>query len=360
MPAAEALRMIPQQARSHSTMRTAEAALAEITARGQAADPRSFALWYNFVAGESGLLTTAVNEKLARNGRLTTRDVDDIHAAHISPGAPSERVDRVGAKVADEIEQVIAMVEAAEGSASSYSANLATVSKRLGTAKDRAGIRSIVEGLVLSTREMEASNAELQVRLQAMWGEIARLRGEIETIRNESLTDALTSLGNRKFLNAALEKSVAQARGSRQPLTLLLADVDHFKKINDTYGHVVGDRVLQFVAKTLKSSLKGQDIAARYGGEEFAIVLPNTSIETATGLADRLRQAIMKGELVKQTTGEKRSALTISIGVAALHERASAQSLIEAADACLYAAKRSGRNCVVSETDERLLDAVAR
>jgi diguanylate cyclase len=352
--------MIRQKARPHSTMRTAEAALGEITARGQAADPRSYALWYNFVAGESGLLTTAVNDKLARNGRLTIRDVDEIHAAHITPGASSERVDRVGAQVADEIEQVIAMVEAAEGSASSYSASLATVSKRLGTAKDRAGVRSIVESLVLSTKEMEATNADLQVRLQAMWDEIARLRGEIETIRNESLTDALTSLGNRKFLSSALEKAIAQAHESKQPLTFLLADVDHFKKINDTYGHVVGDRVLQFVAKTLKAGLNGQDIAARYGGEEFAIVLPNTSIERATGTADRLRQAVMKGELVKQTTGEKRSALTISIGVAALHERASAQSLIEAADACLYAAKRSGRNCVVNETDERLLDAVAR
>ena len=352
--------MIPPKVRPHSTMRTAEAALGEITARGQAADPRSFALWYNFVAGESGLLTTTVNERLARNGRLTIRDVDEIHAAHITPGASSERVDRVGAQVADEIEQVIAMVEAAEGSASSYSASLATVSKRLGTAKDRAGVRSIVESLMLSTNEMEATNADLQVRLRAMWDEIARLRGEIETIRNESLTDTLTSLGNRKFLSSALEKAIAQAHESKQPLTLLLGDIDHFKKINDTYGHVVGDRVLQFVAKTLKASLKGQDIAARYGGEEFAIVLPNTSIERATGTADRLRQAVMKGELVKQTTGEKRSALTISIGVAALHERASAQSLIEAADACLYAAKRSGRNCVVSETDERLLDAVAR
>jgi diguanylate cyclase len=352
--------MIPQQARPHSTMRTAEAALGEITARGQTADPRSFALWYNFVAGESGLLTTAVNNKLARNGRLTTHDVEEIHAAHISPGASSERVERVGAQVADEIEQVIAMVEAAEGTASSYSANLADVSKRLGTTKDRAGVCSIVEGLVLSTKEMEATNADLQVRLQAMWDEIARLRREIETIRNESLTDALTSLGNRKFLNSALQKSVAHAHAAKEPLTLLLADIDHFKKINDTYGHVVGDRVLQFVAKTLQSGLKDQNFAARYGGEEFAIVLPNTSMATAAGIADRLRQAVMKGELVKQTTGEKRSALTISIGVAVLHDGASAQSLIEAADVCLYAAKRSGRNCVVSETDDRLLDAVAR
>ena len=179
-------------------------------------------------------------------------------------------------------------------------------------------------------------------------------------IRTESATDALTSLGNRKFFNSALEKAVASAHQSHEPLSLLLADVDHFKAINDTYGHVVGDRVLRFIAMALRQSLKGNQVAARYGGEEFAIILPDTGIDVAVRLADRLRYSVMKGELVKQSTGQKHSSLTISIGVAALHPGATAQSLVEAADVCLYAAKRSGRNCVVSEIDERLLEAVAR
>jgi diguanylate cyclase len=346
--------------KQHATMRTAEAALQQITARGQAADPRSFALWYNVLAGDSGFLNAAVEKKLGEAGKLTPRDVDELYSAHIAPAAASDKVDRVGAQVADEIEQVMAMIEAAEGSASSYSANLADVSIRLGKTRDRAGIRAIVEGLVRSTKDMEATNARLQQQLQVMWEEIARLRQEIESIRNESMTDALTSLGNRKFFNLAIEKSVAHAHDAKEPLTLLLADIDHFKKINDTYGHVVGDRVLQFVASTLKRSLKPSDVAARYGGEEFAIILPKTAIDAGEKLADRIRQAVMKGELVKQSTGEKHSALTISIGVAALHDGASAQSLIEAADVCLYAAKRSGRNCVVGEADEKLFDAMVR
>ncbi len=302
----------------HATLQTAEAALEEIAARGQSADPRSFALWYNFAAGESGLLTEAVNKKLARAGALTPQEIDELYAAHISPAGAPDKVDKLGAQVADEIEQVVAMIEAAEGSASSYSANLADVSKRLDKTDDRAGIRAIVEGLVLATKEMEASNARLQLQLQAMLEEIARLRREIEIIRTESLTDALTSLGNRKYFNAALEKSVADSHAANETLSLLLADVDHFKKINDTYGHVVGDRVLRFVA------------------------------------------TITKGELVRRSTGEKHATLTISIGVAALHPGASAQSLLEAADVCLYAAKGSGRNCVVGEADERLFEAVTR
>jgi diguanylate cyclase len=352
--------MIAQNRRQHPTLRTAEAALEEITARGQAADPRSFALWYDFVAGESGLLAAAVEKKLAENGRLSEGDFDDIYAKHISPGHASDKVGKVGTQIADEIEQVIAMVEAAEGAASNYCANLAEASGRLSTTKDRAGVHAIVEVLVLATKDTEVVNAKLNLQLQATWEEIARLRSKIDIIRNESMTDALTSLGNRKSFNSALENSVLRAHETKQALTLLLADIDHFKKINDTYGHVVGDRVLQFVAKTLKQNVRGQDIAARYGGEEFAIILPNTPITAAVVLAEQLRGAIMKGELVKQSTGEKRSDLTISIGVAALHERASAQSLIEAADVCLYAAKRSGRNCVVSEDDQKLFDAVTR
>jgi hypothetical protein len=119
--------MSTRRGRQHPTLQTAEAALEQIAARGQRADPRSFALWYNFAAGESGLLIEAVNKKLARAGTLTPQEIEALHAAHISPAGVPE-VDKLGAQIADEILQVVAMIEAAEGSASNYSANLADVS----------------------------------------------------------------------------------------------------------------------------------------------------------------------------------------------------------------------------------------
>jgi len=340
------------------TLRTAEAAFEEIAARGQAADPHSYALWYNFAAGDSGLLTAAINKKLSRNGRLTPQEVEDLYATHISPADIPDRAEKLGQQVNEELTQILAMIAAAAGSASAFSASLAAGAQRLGSAADQAGVRRIVDDLTLATTRMELANVRLHDQLQAAIEEIARLRREIGALRVESLTDPLTSVGNRKFFDSALQKAVADAHAAGGALSLLLVDIDHFRNINDTYGHVVGDRVLRFVASTLKESLKGKDTTARCGGDIFAVILPRTTLAAALGVADQLRQAIMKGELVRRSTGEKHSSLTVSIGAAALAPGDSAQSLIEAASVCLHTAKRSDRNCVVGETDERLLEAL--
>ena len=343
-----------------ATLRTAETALEEIAARGQAADPRSYALWYNYAAGDSGLLTAAVNNKLARDGKLTAREVEDLYTAHISPAGVSEKADRTGERVGGELEQIMAMIMTAAGSASVYSASLADGARRLDEATDVDGVRAVVADLSIATSKMELANVKLQDQLHAAMEEISRLRREIGALRTESQTDSLTSLGDRKFFDSAIGKAVADAHAADEPLSLLLVDVDHFKKINDTYGHVVGDKVLRFVARNLKDSLKGKDISARCGADVFAVILPRTTLDAALGVGDQLRQAVTKAELVRRSTGEKRSSLTVSVGVATLAPAASAQSLVETAAVCLHAAKRSGRNCVVGENDERLLDAVAQ
>ena len=131
----------------------------------------------------------------------------------------------------------------------------------------------------------------------------------------------------------------------------MMTDIDHFKNFNDTFGHLTGDQVLRLVAMSVKQNVKGQDTAARYGGEEFAIVLPNTVLRSAITVADHIRRAVMTKELMKRSTGEHLGRVTISIGVATLHKGDNAQTLIERTDACLYAAKRHGRNRVMCETD---------
>ena len=216
----------------------------------------------------------------------------------------------------DEIEQVMAMIGAAAGTASSYTENLANVSQKLGADPDDPAVRSIVESLVTATAEMQQNNQALEARLSASKQEIDQLQENLETVRTESLTDPLTTLANRKSFDDALLRAIAEARARNEPLSLLLTDIDHFKKFNDTFGHLTGDQVLRLVAMSVKQNVKGQDIAARYGGEEFAVVLPNTALRAAITVADHIRRAVMAKELMKRSTGEHLGRVTISVGVA--------------------------------------------
>jgi diguanylate cyclase len=259
---------------------------------------------------------------------------------YISPRRFTDRIDHVNTQVMGEIEQVMAMIGAAAGTASSYSENLANVTRSLGGAADEPAVRAIVEGLVQATKDMERNNQSLEARLSASKQEINQLQENLDAVRTESLTDPLTTLANRKYFDQALTKAIGDARDKGQPLALLMTDIDHFKHFNDTYGHLTGDQVLRLVATSLKQNVKGHDLAARYGGEEFAVVLPNMPLPSAVGLADQIRRAVETKELKKRSTGELLGRVTISIGVAALGASDTAQMLIERADGCLRQARR--------------------
>ena len=335
------------------SMTIAMAALMGMKSRGQAVDPKSFELWYRFAAGDSGLLCAAVNSRLERAGRLSSDDIDELYGAHISPADAADKVDAVSAQMADEIAQAVAMTEAAENFAARYSASLAEAASRLLTVQDREGVRAIVASLARATAEMETGNREQYRRLQALGEELARLRRSQAAIRTESTTDALTGLGNRSFFDRALEKSVTECRANNAPLTLLLFDIDHFRQINDKFGHIIGDQVLRCVANALQETVTGRDIAARVGGEEFAAILPGTPLRAAIEVANQVRLAVMKAKLIRRSTGEKQMRLTISGGVAALQAGASRHAMIEVAEICVRAAKRNGGNAVVAEGSER-------
>jgi diguanylate cyclase len=343
--------MAVQSDEHERTMAFAEIALGQIKALRQPAIPRNYEIWYTYATGYNPALNQAINDALAREGTLSPKTLDEIYDSYLSPSRLTERIDTVGAKVVDEIDQVMSMIDAAVGKTSIYAESLVNVSQNLGDAADRDALRAIIEGLVRSTREVEQTNYSLEARLKASKQEIHQLQENLETVRNESLTDPLTGLANRKYFDQMLERAVTEAKGSREELSLLLTDIDHFKTFNDTYGHLTGDQVLRLVAQAVKQNVKGQDIAARYGGEEFAIILPKTPLRQALTVADHIRRAVASKELIKRSTGENLGRVTISVGVAALHDDELLQALIERADACLYAAKRSGRNLVICETD---------
>lgn len=338
------------------TMAFAEVAMGQIRSLRQTAIPRNYEIWYVYATGYNASLNKIINETLAHNGKLTEADLEQIYETYLSHIRMSERIDKVGARVIGEIDDVMALILDALSMSQNYDSRLSGADEKLRNAKTREQVKAIVDGLMKSTREMRDTNKALENRLLVSKKEIGDLQHSLEAIRAESLTDPLTGLGNRKYFDRSIEMAVQAALASGEPLSLLMFDIDHFKSFNDTFGHLTGDQVLRLVAMSLKQTIKGQDITARYGGEEFAVVLPNTAIRQALTVADHIRRAVMAKELKKKSTGEILGRVTISVGVSMLKPDDDTDSLIERADACLYAAKRNGRNRVICEVDPEYAD----
>jgi diguanylate cyclase (GGDEF)-like protein len=195
------------------------------------------------------------------------------------------------------------------------------------------------EELLAQNEELERVHAQLQQAHQ----ELATLNAELleanRALAQAAVTDGLTGLKNHRAFQEALHSAVQMAERLQQPLSLVMFDIDHFKQFNDTFGHPAGDELLRQVAQVLRESARAYDVAARYGGEEFALLLPNTTLEQAVQVAERLRQQI-------RATENPHAPVSASFGVATYRRGTPPATLVYEADAALYRAKRSGRDQV--------------
>jgi diguanylate cyclase (GGDEF)-like protein len=185
-------------------------------------------------------------------------------------------------------------------------------------------------------------------RVSASQETIDQLQSKAKTLEKKAERDALTGLYNRAYFDRTLDECMQTARVGGPPVSLIIADIDHFKAVNDTHGHLAGDRTLAGVAKVLAAQLRARDVATRYGGEEFALILTEAGPAVAASVAERVRRAV---EETKFDIGDgKQIQVTISLGVATVPPRAPVgeEALIGAADAAMYIAKRSGRNRVAT------------
>jgi diguanylate cyclase (GGDEF)-like protein len=213
-----------------------------------------------------------------------------------------------------------------------------------------------------STNGTYLNGKEVDAERQLESGDVLKLGGAVfkfigggsiearyhEEIHRLAVLDGLTGVPNRRYLMDFLEREIARSRRHDRPLSVAIMDIDHFKRVNDTYGHMAGDHVLQSLATLVGKSIRKEELFARYGGEEFAFVLPETAGEQAAGFCERIRR------LVEEHSFEFDSMvipLTVSIGSAVLNSSSdTAKDLIAAADDQLYQAKRTGRNRVCVET----------
>jgi diguanylate cyclase len=312
--------------------------------------PQFYELLYTYATGVNPTLNNRINA-IFRSGDAPSMNLAETLYNEFLKSDVNDRMNNVSERMHARIEAVHEAIDTAMTTANAYSGSLQSASGDLDREISAEAMKALADRLLAETRRMQETNRSLEQKLEASRDDIASLQRDLDDVRRESMLDPLTKIANRKSFDEGMDKAIAEASASKEPLSLMLIDIDHFKNFNDTYGHQTGDQVLRLVAMTLKSNIKGKDLAARYGGEEFVAILPQTDIEGAVIVAENIRKAIQAKELLKRSTNEKLGRITASFGVAAFRPSDTPASLIERADRCLYAAKHAGRNRVLNENE---------
>ncbi len=332
----------------HSLERSTEylrAALPLMSRYSTRLHPVSYAVWYDYVCGEHPELKNEIDGRIARNGMLDDATTTALFRRHIA-----DMDEESARRFTEGMTRVLSGVEASVHMAGEQSAHFDRSLQHVGHQLESSITASdALQTLQSSTRDMQAALAQLQTRLNDSQREIQQLREEVRRTRHESQTDSLSGLHNRRAFDQQAQEWLESQGGPGRPTApscLILADIDHFKRVNDTYGHAFGDQVIRGVGEVLRQLAPAQATAARIGGEEFAVWLPHTEIAEAQALAERVRTRIAAIKVRRHGEERPLGGFTISLGVAACRPGDSVSMAMERADQALYRSKQEGRDRV--------------
>ncbi|MDR2220395.1 MAG: GGDEF domain-containing protein [Methylobacillus sp.] len=244
------------------------------------------------------------------------------------------------------LNDILRHAEEVEQQARTYGASLERHSTHLPDAASVDALFNVLSHLRADTRQMHSAVVDLQGNLAHSREEIESLKRELEYARVEALIDPLTGVLNRRGFEMRFARMLTESGDSGGAISLIMLDIDHFKKINDTHGHLFGDKVIRTVAEALRACVKGSDVVTRLGGEEFCVLLPETSLAGARALAHNIRARVARERIRRYDGVDEVGGITISLGVAELNPCEDTAAFLHRADQALYCAKESGRNRV--------------
>jgi diguanylate cyclase len=310
---------------------------------------KNYSLIYHYFAGETVALREELNGLIARNTPLTTDLAEKLFTQYVC-NCGEVINDNFHAEIITTLSSVLgAFVDLAERTTQSNTFLKGHI-ERLEAVSEPAEVLEIASEIIRETSRFIDATQSFEENLRDTTSEIDQLKSELVAARQQAFNDALTGLRNRRGFDNALEETITDSMKKHSPMCLLLIDIDHFKNVNDTHGHLVGDKVLRGLSKLLVNKMRGNDVLSRYGGEEFAVILPNTPITGAFTVAENLRLSAQKLRLTNVKTGNRLTDVTISTGVACYRNGENTEDFINRCDKALYRAKHLGRNkTVVSE-----------
>ncbi len=320
-----------------------------------ATDPINYSIWYEYASGKNEGLNSEIDTRLEKSESFSYETTKNLFDQYIA--TPEQKVSTI---VRKELKNLVLnltdSIKVTNEKFSNSESNLGQISAAMDPANYESEHQEIINIIRGEISTLETSSADFKHKLKKASNEIDELKTKMAQYREEALKDPLTQIANRRGFDESIGAEIKQANIAGAPLCLIIADIDHFKRVNDTHGHLVGDHVIRITAAGIKNSIKGQDTVARIGGEEFAIILPDTPYNGAMALAENLRKSFDKLDFSKRRTGESLGKITLSFGVTMYCPGESKEDFIDRADAALYNSKRTGRNrvCGIEQPHENV------
>ncbi len=322
-------------------------ALPQMMQHQLAPNPINYALWYHHVDQRDPALSGELARLLETQGTYSAQQGWSMFQRHVLAVDQSAQ-QRALAELHALAAQLLSRLGQSIDQSHSFDGELQRAAGELASASSAADLQQIAQLLGRSVETLAQANRHFHQQMQGAHDQMQQLRSELDQARDAADRDPLTRLLNRQAFEREFQRLRAR---SPAPLTLLFCDIDHFKRFNDDYGHLMGDRVLQRTATLLQDGLPSDGLAARFGGEEFALLLPGSDLPQAVVVAEQIRRRLLQLRVKVKNSERVLDNISASFGVAELAPDDSLETLIERADRALYAAKRGGRNRVLSERD---------
>jgi len=315
------------------------------------ATPENYSLWYDYFSGRKPDLIIALNKHLKGNAPFTA-EVNTIFYERFFGHGADHQLAEIRNAIRSLIELLHEHLNLLDEGMGDYEQVLKSYEEQLQQDPDIHALNKLVSNLVIETQKNRETNKKAQKNISDLNNEIEEMQQCLERLSEEALEDVLTGVANRRAFDREIEKLIESKNTYKESEhCLLLLDIDRFKLVNDKHGHLVGDRVLRFVAQMIKKSVKGADFVARFGGEEFAVIFPNTNYQGGLSVANTIITTVANQKLTLNKQGLKLGKVTLSGGLSLVQEGDTAHCLLERADQCLYQAKSKGRNTIVSELE---------
>lgn len=325
-------------------------ALSYISKYNLPVNPVNYTVWYEYVSGKNLKLKKAIDHSITNAKPISSSNMEVLYQKYVTDG---DRIviSKLLTKVSLMLKDVSTHVSETEGDLAGHGQNLGELADQICEVQDFNEIKSIVDKMIIETKELVNSGKRLQTRMKISSEDLKQLQQELEKSQQEAQTDTLTLLINRRGLEKRFELERIRAKQNSAPFSIIMLDIDHFKKVNDNFGHLVGDSLLRGIANILRSHLRSNDIAARYGGEEFLILLPETGIEGAKAVGNKIQNSLSSKEWKLKETGQSMGKITVSMGISLYKLNESEDNLIKRADDALYIAKNNGRDQIISQNE---------